>query len=97
MSPRSVTFPLSDEAVAAFDDLAVERRSAKRTLRYGVTNAVSEFLDFIVKEHPEMLEEWLKHTQGGQIQGAIEYVDAGLPAMTRAERIAARERKVAHG
>lgn len=102
MSPRSVTAPLSDDVLSALDDLAVERRSAKRTLRYGVTNVVTELLDYIVRTHPEMLEEWLRQAQGGQasvpqMRLGVEYVDAGIPNQTRAERMAERAQKVVNG
>lgn len=76
--PRSITFEISDRVLAKVVPIAGQRQIELGTLRYGPTNIVAEFLDFIVDNHPEMFAEFAGSSKQSRLPG-VEYRDVADP------------------
>lgn len=75
---RPVTFVASDRLLQVIVPIAGQRQIELGNFRYGPTNIVEEFLDFIVDKHPEMFTEFAGKGQQAHLPG-VEYRDVPDP------------------
>lgn len=75
---RPVTFDASDRVLQIIVPIAGQRQITSGNFRYGPTNVIAEFLDFIADKHPEMFDEFAGNIRQSQLPG-VEYRDVPDP------------------
>lgn len=75
---RPVTFDASERVLQIVVPIAGQRQIESGNFRYGPTNVIAEFLDWVADNHAELFQEFAGQSRQSKLPG-VEYRDVADP------------------